>query len=213
MSATVGRVDVAGAVYRGFDGFGIVTFEPVFPAPVPATDATAVPTVVGRLVERFPRFTMISGDFETVAGEWAIRGELAAFVEKQFAGVTRPGPVDGGALDGGVGFDRRTGDYRVFGSLLVRREWSAEDSGVARTDVSLVGSIDRTFARDRYLARAFAVVNPGDGSGFVRGLLVWTARDNVAVEASAGAFLGTGDNTLSRFHGRDFLFARLRYSF
>ena len=57
---------------------------------------------------------------------------------------------------------------------------------IARTDVSLVGSIDRTFARDRYLARAFAVVNPGDGSGFVRGLLVWTARDNVAVEASAG---------------------------
>ena len=121
---------------------------------------------------------MISGDFETVAGEWAIRGELAAFVEKQFAGVTAPGPVDGGALDGGVGFDRRTGDYRVFGSVLVRREWSARIPALRRTDVSLVGSIDRTFARDRYLARAFAVVNPGDGSGFLRGLLVWTARDN-----------------------------------
>jgi hypothetical protein len=214
VSATVGRVDVAGAIYRGFEGFGIVTFEPMFPAPpvLPAA-GTVVPAVVGRLVERFPRFTMISGDFEAIAGEWAIRGELAAFVEKQFAGVTRPGPVDGEALDGGVGFDRRTGDYRVFGSVLVRREWSAADPGVARTDVSLVGSIDRTFARDRYLARAFAVVNPGDGSGFVRGLLVWTARDNVAVEASAGAFVGTGDNTLSRFHGRDFLFARLRYSF
>jgi len=213
VAATVGRMDVAGAVYRGFDGFGIVTFEPAFSAPVLPAAGTAVPAIVGRLVERFPRFTMISGDFEAVAGEWAIRGELAAFVEKQFAGVTRSGPVDGRALDGGVGFDRRSGDYRVFGSVLVRREWSAEDPGVARTDVSLVGSIDRTFARDRYLARAFAVVNPGDGSGFVRGLLIWTARDNVALEASAGAFLGTGDNTLSRFHGRDFLFARLRYSF
>ena len=62
----------------------------------------------------------------------------------------------------------------LFGSVLVHREWSADDPRVARTDVSLVGSIDRTFARDRYLARAFAVVNPGDGSGFVRGLLVWS---------------------------------------
>jgi hypothetical protein len=213
VSGTVGRVDVAGAVYRGFDGFGVVSFEPTGTIPIVPAGTGAVPAVVGRLVERFPRFTMISGDFETVRSEWAIRGEIAAFVDKKFAGVERPGLVDGHAVDGGIGFDRRTGEYRVFGSVLVRREWSEQDALVSRTDVSLVGSIDRTFARDRYLARAFAVVNPGDGSGFVRGLLVWTARDNVTIEGSAGAFIGTGDNTLSRFHGRDFLFGRLRYSF
>ena len=217
--ATIGRVDVAAAAYRGFDGFGIVQFVPEF-SPVPASPVGATPgegqvapTVVGRLVEQFPRFTMISGDFETVAGEWAIRGELAAFVEKQFGGVTRPGVVDGRALDAGIGVDRRTGDYRVFGSVLVRREWSADEPALGGTNVSLVGSVDRTFDRDRYLARAFAVVNPGDGSGFLRGLLVWTARDNLAVELSAGAFLGSGDDTISRFNGRDFVVARIKYSF
>ena len=221
VSATIGRVDVAGAVYRGFDGFGIVQFVPESSAgaEAPGESATTVvpaqiaPAVVGQLVESFPRFTMVSGDFEMVAGEWAIRGELAAFVDKQFAGVTSPGPVDAGALDGGIGVDRRSGDYRLFGSVLVRREWSDADPAIARTNVSVVGSVDRTFDRDRYLARVFAVVNPGDGSGFVRGLVVWTARDNLAVEGSAGAFFGSGDDTISRFNGRDFVFGRVKYSF
>lgn len=198
VSATAGRVDVAAAVYRGFDSFGIISVEP--DAPI-------------ALVERFPRFTMISGDFETVVGEWAIRGEMAAFVDKQFPRSDRPGSVEGAAVDGGVGVDRRAGDYRVFGSVLLRRDWSADDPGVASTNVNLVASLDRTFSRDRYLARVFAVVNPGDASGFVRGLVVWTARDNVAIEGTAGAFLGTGDDSLSRFKNRDFLFARVRYVF
>jgi hypothetical protein len=219
LSSTIGRVDVAAAVYRGFDGFGLISFVPDFQtlsvpgSPAGGIEAAVGPAVVGHLVERFPRFTMVSGDFETVRGDWAIRGEVAAFVEKQFAGLTRPGPVDGHAIDGGVGVDRRSGDYRVFGSMLIHREWSSEDAGVARTDVSLVGSVDRMFGRDRYLVRAFGVLNPGDRSGFLRGLLVWTARDNFAVEASAGAFLGTGDDTLGRFKGRDFLFGRVRCSF
>jgi hypothetical protein len=221
VSATAGRVDVAAAVYRGFDSFGIVRFEPDAPIALSATSGPAPsgvegpgPSAVeGRLVERFPRFTMISGDFETVVGEWAIRGELAAFVDKQFPRTDRPGSVEGAAIDGGVGVDRRAGDYRVFGSVLLRRDWSAEDPGVASTNVNLVASIDRTFSRDRCLARVFTVVNPGDASGFVRGLVVWTARDNVAIEGTAGAFLGTGDDSLSRFQNRDFLFARVRYVF
>lgn len=205
LSATAGRVDFAVAAYRGRDGFGTLTFEP--PAVLPGQPPDAF--VVGRLVERYPRFTMIAGDFETVRGEWAWRGEAAVFVEKTI--VSESGlPVPGRVVDAGIGFDRRTGNYRVFGSVLIRREWSHAAPSPSRTDVSLVGSIEREFARERYLARVFAVVNPGDASAFVRALVVARLRDNLALELSGAGFAGTGDDTLSRFRTRDFVLARVR---
>jgi len=199
--ATVGRVDFAAAVYRGFEGFGTLTFEPHFGAQIG-------PTVVGSLVERFPRFTMISGDFETVRGEWALRGEAAVFMEKKFAS-SLGGVVDGRAIDAGVGFDRRAGSYRVFGSVLLQSQWSAADAAVEKTNVSVVGSIERQLARDKYLVRAFSIVNASDGSGFIRALGIWHPRDNFALEFSAAAFFGTGDDTLSRFKERDFVLSRV----
>ncbi len=206
ISATLGRVDVAFAAFRGFDAFGPISFEITAPG-------TPSPSVIGELVERHPRFTMIAGDFETVAGTWAVRGEAAAFVDRRFAGVTRPGFVEGRSIDAGVGVDRRSGDYRLFASLLIHREWSPEDPAIDRANMSLLGSIERPFRRERWLARAFAIVNPADRSGFVRGLVTWKPRDNVTVEASTGLFLGTSDDQLGRFKERDFAFARLRYHF
>jgi hypothetical protein len=197
---------VAGGVYRGFDAFGPIALE-ITGAPIPS------PAVVGELVERHPRFTMVSGDFETVRGDWAMRGEVALFPERTFAGAAGAGLVQGRSLDAGAGVDRRAGDYRVFASAILHREWSAEDSAIDRTDVSLVGSVERTFRRDTWLARVFGVMNPVDRSGFLRGLLLWKPRDNVTWEFSAAAFLGTGDDAISRFKGRDFVFARLKYHF
>ena len=205
LSATAGRVDFAVAAYRGRDGFGTLTFEPQAVIPGQPPDAF----VVGRLVERYPRFTMIAADFETVRGEWAWRGEAAVFVEKTIVSESGlPGP--GRVVDAGIGFDRRTGNYRVFGSVLIRREWSHAAPSMSRTDVSIVGSIEREFARERYLARVFAVVNPGDASAFVRALVVARLRDNLALELSGAGFAGTGDDTLSRFRTRDFGLARVR---
>lgn len=205
VTGTIGRIDLGAAVFRGFDGFGAVTFEP---------DFTAIgPAVVGRLVERHERFTMMAADFETVRGGWALRGEVAAFVERQVAAVSRLGLVAARAIDSGIGFDRRAGDYRVFGSVIFRHEWSPEDPLIERTDVSLVGSIDRTFAREQWLVRVFGVVNPADRATFARGVVVWHVRDNVTLEGSAGAFLGTSDDTIGRFKDRDFAFARAAYYF
>jgi hypothetical protein len=198
VSVTIGRVDVAGAVFRGFEGFGVVQAEPMPGSPLGFV-----------LRERHTRVTMVAGDFETVAGEWALRGEAAFFTERTVAGVTRPGLVRGRSVDAGVGVDRSAGDLRVFGTVLVRRRWSPEDAAVAATDVSVVGSVERAFGRERYRARLFAVVNPGDAAGFVRGLFTWSARDNVTLEASAAAFLGDGDDLLSRFEDRDFGFTRV----
>ena len=206
VSGTIKKVDVAVAAFRGFDGFGPIRFEITGPGPV-------APLVVGELVESHPRFTMIGGDFETVLGKWALRGELATFPERQLAGVSRPGLVSGSSVDAGLGFDRRTGDFRVFGSVIVHQEWSNEDPAVEREDWNLVGSIERPFRRDRWLVRVFGIVNPGDQSSFLRGLVSWKPRDNVSVEASGGAFLGTSDDAIGRFKGRDFLFGRLKYHF
>ena len=189
LSATLGRVDVSASVYRGFHGFGDVGFEPTAP-PRPGQP------VVGEIVERFPRFTMLAGDVETVTGAWAWRGEAAWFKDESF--------------DVGAGVDRKTGDYRVFGSVIVHRD-IARAAAVARTNTNVVGSIERTFHRDQWRARAFAVVNPADRSGFLRGVVSWSASDRVAFEATAARFVGTGDDTISRFSGRDFVMARVRY--
>jgi len=197
---TFDRVDVDVAAYRGFENFGLVTIEP-----------TLAPPAVFTLVERFPRFTMIAGDFETVTGRWAVRGEAALFTEKTFLAASRPGTVSGHAIDAGVGIDRKTGEFRIFASLLFHRDWAPTDPAIERSNVDLVGSIERTFGRDRYLARAFAVVNPSDKAGFARSVFLWKMRDDVAVEVSAAAFLGRGDDVLSRFHGRDFVLTRIRY--
>jgi hypothetical protein len=201
---TIGRVDVGLSTYRGVDGFGPVLFQPLSASIVPGVE------VVGQLVELHPRFVMYAADFETVSGPWAWRGEAAYFSERTFAATTFPGTVPGTSFASGLGFDRRAGPLRVFGTFLMQRESAPLDGSAVRTDYTLVGSVDRTFNRDRMTVRAFVATNPADQSGFVRGIFLWKARDRVALEVSGGAFLGTSDDLIGRFEGRDFVAGKLR---
>ena len=216
---TFGRVDVTALAFRGFDAFGPITFELLPAAPVgqeglPAEGPSPpVNAAMGRLLEHHPRFTIVGADVETVSGEWAWRGEVVATTEKSFASNARDGLVSGRAFDAGAGVDRRARDYRVYVSALIHREWSAADPAVRRTDVNLVGSIERPFARDRYLVRGFAVLNPDAGSAFLRGVLRWQASDRASVEGSAGAFLGTSSDRIGQFRDRDFAFVKFSYDF
>ena len=207
LSTTAGRVDTSVSAWRGFESFGLVSFEPfAFP-----TEPGPMPMVVGTLVEQYPRFTMIAGDAEMVQGGWAIRGEVAGFIDKMLSGPL--GPVKGKAIDAGIGVDRAAGAYRLFGSLVWHREWFTASSLGSKEHLNVIASVDRRFSMERYLVRLFGVFNPDDRSGFLRGLASWSVRDNVLLEASGGAFLGQGDDTISRFNDRDFVFLRLRYSF
>jgi hypothetical protein len=194
VSTTAGRVDMSVSAWRGFEGFGMVA-----------------PTIDGGVVERYPKFTMVAGDMEMVRGAWALRGEVATFVDKTLTGPA--GPVDGKAIDAGVGLDRSAGDFHLFGSVVWHREWSPVSPLLTRSHLNVIASIDRRFSRERYLARVFGVVNPDDRSGFVRALFSWSVRDNVLVEASSGVFIGKGSDTISRFSGRDFVFGRVNYHF
>lgn len=203
-STTLGRVDASVSAYRGFESFGTLSFEPTVGAGA---------LVVGELVERYSKFTMVATDAEAVAGPWAIRGEVAYFLDRKVADAF--GALDGRALDAGVGVDRSAGDYRLFTSVVWHRDWTTEGPALVNNDLSIISSIERRFSRDRYLVRVFGVGNPIDESGFLRGLAAWSVRDNVALEASAGLLFGSASSTdtLSRFRDRDFGFVRVRWFF
>jgi hypothetical protein len=208
-SATSGRVDWAVSAYRGFDAFG-----KYMAGGVPSTAArVVVPTVV----QVFPRYTMVGGDFETTTGKWAVRGELAHFSEG----------ID--AVDAGAGFDRRAGAYHVSGTVLVHHEGAsacapqdlactATGSQPDYTSTSLVAAADRTFARERYRTRTFTVYNTTERATFVRNITSMEVRPNVVLEGSVGWFFGSGASparrdVIGRFSDRDFLYARLRLHF
>lgn len=177
-SMTTGRVDWSVSAYRGFEPFPTYTFNGM------------------SLVEAYPRFTMFGGDFETVRGQWGIRGEAAAFNGKSF--------------EGGIGVDRRAGEYRVSTNIIVTRETATVTDDGDRTDATVVGSLDRSFARETRSVRALAVYNPGEHSAFIRVIAAFNLRDNLSFETSGGWFTGSGDDSLSRFSTRDFVYARLK---
>jgi hypothetical protein len=196
VSVTSGRVDWSVSAYRGFRPFGIYTLSEL-----------------GLSIE-YPRFTMIGGDFETVSGPWVVRGEVAAFTRDAFQAPAAATALTGHAFDAGAAVDRKAGDYRISGQVLVHSEaYDPAFDVPGRTDVSLIASAERTFSRQKYQGRLFAVYNPNSASGFVRGIAGAALRDNVALEGSLGWFAGSGPDTISRFADSEFVYLRLKYFF
>jgi len=194
LNLTTGRVDWSVSAYRGFRPFGLY--------------AAASPAEIDRV---YPRFTMVGGDFETVAGPWVMRGEVAVFPRDAFQSPDRAVVLAGRSFDAGAGVDRKAGVYRVSGQVLVHRE--RYDAGSQRTDVSLIVSADRSFAREKYNGRLFGVYNPKSRAGFARGIATASLRDNLALESSVGWFGRRGLDTIGRFSDSDFVYLRLKYFF
>jgi hypothetical protein len=163
---------------------------------------------------------MLGGDFESVRGKWGMRGEIAAFVADNFQSADLH-VIEGKSFDAGFGVDRRAGDYTLSATLLVHSEsydapLTVPGAGEAldgRTDVSLILSADRTFARERYRFRGFGVYNASGASGFVRGILMAGVRDNLALEGSVGWFAGDSLDLIGRFGDSDFAYLRVKYYF
>lgn len=216
LTSTAGRVDWGASVYRGFRGFPTVTSR-VLPV-----DLDAVSHPVPFFVETYPRFTMLGGDFESARGAWGVRGEVAYFVRDELQSAVLLRGVRGRSVEGGVGVDRKAGDYRLAGNVLVSHRAASGDDPVARmvdedtlngTDVTLVVAADRSFARETRTLRIFAVNNPGKGTTFLRAIGALNLRDNVWVELSGGLFSGTSADTIGRLTDRDFVYARLKVYF
>jgi hypothetical protein len=203
LSVTTGRVDWSVSAFRGFESFGLYELE--------ALSSQA------QLALRYPRYTMIGGDFEAVRGAWGMRGEIAAFVDDNFQSPDLS-IVDGTSFDAGVGFDRKAGDYTISGTLLFHTEsydraLSASNESRRRNEVSVIASADRTFARERYRLRGFGLYNAAEESGFLRGIGIINLRDNLALEGSLGWFFGDGEDLASRFTDSDFSYLRIKYYF
>ena len=194
LSTTTGRVDWGATVYRGLRSFPTLTLEP------------------SAVVETFPRFTMLGGDFETVRGAWGVRGEVAFFVDDQLQSVQLARGVEGQSIEAGVGVDRRAGSYRLAGNVLVGRR-TADEGGLEESDVTLVVAADRSFARETRTLRLFAVYDPTDGTTFARCIGAISLRDDVWLEASGGLLTGTSTTTIGRLSRRDFVYARLKVYF
>ena len=206
LTTTTGRVDWALVAYRGFRTFPTLTL-----------------TSPGVVRETFPRFTMIGGDFETVRGAWGFRGEFAAFVRDERQSSTLAAGVSGRTVEGGVGADRRAGDYRFAGSVLVTHTATDDspagrlarlaDPAIAGTEALIVGSADRSFARDTRRIQAFVAYDPDDDSAFARLIGAISVRDNVWLEGSGGLFAGSSLGAAGGLAGRDFVYARLKVFF
>ena len=65
---------------------------------------------------------MIGADFETVAGPWVVRGEVAAFPRDVFQAPDQPLAIPGRSFDAGAALDRKAGEYRLSGQVVVHRE-------------------------------------------------------------------------------------------
>jgi hypothetical protein len=232
---TVGGVDVGVSAWRGWQAFPLVSVAVLPPRmmvprelgpsgerPLPSSPDPAVV-----LSESWSRITMIGADAEAARGAITWRAEGAFFVDTQVqappddpAAAGAPaglGPtVDGRSLQVGAGLDWTTGPWRTFGNVIVRRSWAVGDRAAlvpADGGVQLVGGVERTFARDTRRVRAFAVVDPPEGTAFVRGLGAWNVRDNLWLEGSAAWFAGQGSDFLGRYTERDFVSVRVKYYF
>jgi hypothetical protein len=190
-TTTTSRIDWGVSAYRGLRTFPIYTLLQTL-APPP------------EVLETFPRFTMIGGDFETVRGPWGLRGEVAAFVDDELQSTAQATGVTGRSVDAGIGADRRAGNYRVAGNVLW--SWNTLDG----SDMSLVVSADRSFASETRTLRVFTVYDPADATAFGRIIGAVSLRDNVWLEGSGGIFAGSSTDTLGRLTQRDFLYARLK---
>jgi hypothetical protein len=204
-TATSGRVDWAVSAYSGLRSFPVFVLRP------------------SEVLETFPRFLMIGGDFETVRGPWGLRGEVAAFVRDELQSTRAVAAVPGRSVDAGIGVDRRTGNYRIAANALwawrgidasdpLGRQFQGDDE-LERQDVSVVMAVERSFARETRRLRLFGVYDPADETVFGRAILEISLRDNLAFEASAGLFGGESLDTLGRLSRRDFVYARLKAFF
>jgi hypothetical protein len=191
-TTTTARVDWGLSAYRGFRTFPTLTLLQTL-APPPA------------IAEMFPWFTMVGGDFETVRGQWGVRGEAAFFVRDTIQVIDEnPRGVEGRSREAGIGVDRRAGDYRIAGNVLW--SWNSVDG----SDYLVVAAADRSFARETRTLRVFAAYDPSDETLFGRVIAAISLRDNVWIEGSGGVFTGSSADTLGRLTRRDFAYARLK---
>jgi hypothetical protein len=122
---------------------------------------------------------------------------------------------EGTSVDGGVAVERKAGNYRLSGNVIMRWQSSPYETATSgsETDVTLVVAADRSFARETRNVRVFGVYTPDERNLFLRTIASLSLRDNLSLEGSVGWFAGEGPDAIGRFSARDFVYGRLKLHF
>jgi hypothetical protein len=208
LTRPVKGVDLGVSAYRGWQAFPLLALRAV-----PGGDPVVPPSVA--LEERWSRITMIGADAESARGAFTWRAEAAWLVDTGVQARFGEAIVDGRSVEVGGGLDYTVGTWRTFGNVIVRRAWAVESSSLVPADgeVQVVAGSERRFARETRLLRGFAVVNPGDGTAFLRAVGAWNLRDNLWLEGTGAWFTGTGTDFLGQYTDRDLVSVRVKYYF
>ena len=196
LSVDHGRVDWSVSAYRGFE------------LRLTGRTTGAAPT-------RFPRFTMVGGDFETVRGAVGGPRRGGGVRRSHAAGDRRRRSIARGhAVEGGLGVDRKAGELpgqRQRGAARSARRRRCGDA-IGPTSRSSAPPIAASRARRARCACSPCTIRrrtvPSCAS-----IAAVSLRDNVWLEGSGGMFAGDGVDALGRLARRDFLYARLRCFF
>ena len=216
VSRTLGGVDVGVSAWRGWQAFPLVSLTTAGEASQAPVPSGRIPVPAVALREAWSRLTMIGGDVEAARGALTWRAEGAWLADTLVQAQAGGPPVDGRNLQVGAGLDWTVGPWRSFGNAILRRAWAVGPQASlvpSSGGVQLVGGAERKFARDTRLVRGFAVIDPGQGTAFVRGLGAWNLRDNLWLEGSAAWFGGEGSDFLGQYTDRDFVSVRVKYYF
>lgn len=212
LSSSIGRVDWSAGAYRGFRPLPVYSLSN-------AVAGLSAPVVGVQITAAYPRFTMISGDFETAFSRWTLRGE--AVVSREDAIQARRSPVTaaGRTIQAGIGADRSLRGYRILGEAI----WS--DAAVEtpspidpftnlppvfdRQSLASVGIVEKTFARGTRLVRGFGIYDSLNRNGIARAVAAMSLREGLWIEGTAAWLSGQRRGFFGNFIDDDFVSLRL----
>ena len=93
-------------------------------------------------------------------------------MDDSFQATDVPVALDGRSIEGGIGADRKAGNFRVSGNVLLRRRFVDERQSpdIDASDVNLIASLDRSFSRETRTLQVFGVYDPTEATSFLRGI-------------------------------------------
>jgi hypothetical protein len=214
LMASIKRVDWAVGAYRGFRPLPVTTLS------YAVSGIPAAPVVAIVLSQDYPRYTMVSGDFEAAFSRWTFRGE--AVVSDDKAVQARRSPVSAGArtVQAGFGADRSIAGYRVIGELIWHHATIDAPSlptdpltgGTPRFErraLTAVGIAERQFARGTRLLRGFGIWDAENRNVLARGVAAISPREGLWLEGTIVWLSGPRAGLLGPFIDDDVFSLRL----
>jgi hypothetical protein len=164
-------------------------------------------------------YHQIGLDYAQVIAGFNLRTELAANITGDLAGDD--GAVYNPSLAWSLGFDRDlfaginlnlqcNETIRLLDGKITGPQDIEADSDITSTNVTV--ALSKKFLRDELELKAAVIWEAEGGACLVMPSLIW-ARDDVAVELSAGIFAGGDEGLFGQFHDNSFVKVGLKYTF